>query len=121
MSDTLATPAAAVVDTADQPAGPSLSPSRAADFMTCPLLYRFRVIDKLPEPPSQAAARGTLVHAVLERLFAAPAAGRAPQAAGELVPGQWERLLDEAPELETMFADDTERAAWFDGAGQMLD
>ena len=27
-----------------------MSPSRAADFMTCPLLYRFRVIDRLPEP-----------------------------------------------------------------------
>src|SRR6266487_4389375 len=39
----------------------SLSPSRAADFLTCPLLYRFRVIDRLPEAPSQAMARGTLV------------------------------------------------------------
>ena len=28
----------------------ALSPSRAGDFMTCPLLYRFRTIDKLPEP-----------------------------------------------------------------------
>ncbi|MFE7455246.1 PD-(D/E)XK nuclease family protein, partial [Streptomyces griseus] len=52
----------------------SLSPSRASDFMQCPLLYRFRVIDKLPEKPSEAATRGTLVHAVLERLFDAPAA-----------------------------------------------
>ncbi|MGH3396081.1 MAG: PD-(D/E)XK nuclease family protein, partial [Streptosporangiaceae bacterium] len=52
----------------------SRSPSRAADFMTCPLLYRFRVVDRLPEPPSPAAARGTLVHAVLERLFDEPAA-----------------------------------------------
>ena len=43
----------------------ALSPSRAADFMVCPLLYRFRVIDRLPSPPSHAAARGTLVHAVL--------------------------------------------------------
>src|SRR5919198_1323443 len=25
----------------------SLSPSRASDFLTCPLLYRFRVIDRL--------------------------------------------------------------------------
>ncbi len=55
----------------------SLSPSRAADFLTCPLLYRFRVIDRLPEAPSQAMARGTLVHAVLERLFDEPAASRA--------------------------------------------
>ncbi|WP_199815751.1 PD-(D/E)XK nuclease family protein, partial [Streptomyces scabiei] len=34
--------------------------------MQCPLLYRFRVIDRLPEKPSEAATRGTLVHAVLE-------------------------------------------------------
>ncbi|NUP20980.1 MAG: DUF2800 domain-containing protein, partial [Streptomyces sp.] len=47
----------------------SLSPSRASDFMQCPLLYRFRVIDRLPEKPSAAATKGTLVHAVLERLF----------------------------------------------------
>ena len=47
----------------------ALSPSRASDFMQCPLLYRFRVIDRLPEPPSPAAARGTLVHSVLERVF----------------------------------------------------
>ncbi|CAM5578088.1 hypothetical protein SALBM311S_12268 [Streptomyces alboniger] len=59
----------------------SLSPSRAGDFMQCPLLYRFRVIDRLPEKPSEAATRGTLVHAVLERLFDAPAAERtAPRA-----------------------------------------
>ena len=106
---------------AEEAPGPSLSPSRASDFMTCPLLYRFRVIDKLPEPPSQAAARGTLVHAVLERLFDEPAAGRTPQAARDLLPGQWDRLLAEVPELGTMFADDAEQAAWFEGACEMLD
>lgn len=36
----------------------SLSPSRASDFMQCPLLYRFRVIDRLPEKPSPAAKIG---------------------------------------------------------------
>jgi putative RecB family exonuclease len=105
----------------DSPRGPSLSPSRAADFMTCPLLYRFRVVDRLPEPPSPVAARGTLVHAVLERLFDAPAADRTAQAARGLVAGQWERLLAEEPKLADMFDDDTERSAWFDEAGQMLD
>jgi putative RecB family exonuclease len=82
----------------------SLSPSRASDFMQCPLLYRFRVIDRLPEKPSPAATRGTLVHAVLERLFDAPAAERtAPRATG-LLPGEWERLLAERPELAELFS-----------------
>ena len=34
---------------ATAPRRPSLSPSRAADFKTCPLLYRFRTIDRIPE------------------------------------------------------------------------
>lgn len=81
----------------------SLSPSRAGDFMQCPLLYRFRVIDRLPEKPSQAATRGTLVHAVLERLFDAPAADRTAPRAKELLPGEWERLLTDRPELAGLF------------------
>src|SRR5450432_3318353 len=78
--------------TADPGPGHSLSPSRAGDFLTCPLLYRFRVIDRLPEPPSPAAARGTLVHAVLERLFDRPAPGRTPEAARSLLGPEWDRL-----------------------------
>ncbi len=99
----------------------ALSPSRAGDFMTCPLLYRFRVIDRLPEPPSPAAARGTLVHAVLERLFDRPAAERTAPAAAALVEPEWQRLLGDEPELAQMFAGDAERDAWFAGAVAMLD
>jgi putative RecB family exonuclease len=126
MSDTLAEHPAPVLATAEadesaQPAGPSLSPSRAADFMTCPLLYRFRVVDKLPEPPSPAAARGTLVHAVLERLFDEPARGRTPAAARLLLAPQWDRLVTEVPALADMFGDSTERVAWLDEAAAMLD
>ncbi|MGH3275206.1 MAG: RecB family exonuclease [Streptosporangiaceae bacterium] len=99
----------------------SLSPSRAADFLTCPLLYRFRVIDRLPEPPSPAAARGTLVHAVLERLFDEPAAGRTPDAARGLLLPQWERLAAREPELTSLFPDEAERTAWLAEAGGMLD
>ncbi|MDQ0983569.1 putative RecB family exonuclease [Streptomyces sp. V2I9] len=84
----------------------SLSPSRASDFMQCPLLYRFRVIDRLPEKPSEAATRGTLVHAVLERLFDAPAADRTAPRARALVPGQWDRLLESKPELGELFDGD---------------
>ena len=77
----------------------ALSPSRASDFMQCPLLYRFRVIDKLPEAPSVPAARGTLVHAVLERLFDLPAADRTLAAATALLEPQWQAMLEREPEL----------------------
>src|ERR1044072_8632250 len=82
---------------------PSLSPSRAADFKTCPLLFRFRTIDRLPETPSADQVRGTLVHAVLERLFdLAPVEGTpAPPAA--LVEPQWERLVEAEPVLASLF------------------
>jgi putative RecB family exonuclease len=84
---------------------PSLSPSRAADFKTCPLLYRLRAIDRVPEPPSPDRARGTLVHAVLERLFDLPASGRTPAAAADLVAPQWQRLVAAEPGLATLTAD----------------
>ena len=99
----------------------SLSPSRAGDFLTCPLLYRFRVIDRLPEPPSPVAVRGTLVHAVLEHLFDQPAPGRTPQQAHSLLAPEWERLAADEPELASLFGSDEELMAWLAGAGEMLD
>jgi putative RecB family exonuclease len=123
-------PAAAAVATLVVPVQPgsgeqrlgwSLSPSRAADFLTCPLLYRFRVIDRLPEAPSQAMARGTLVHAVLERLFDEPAASRGPESAALLVEPEWERIVSAEPDLAGLFADEAERVAWFAQARTMID
>jgi putative RecB family exonuclease len=75
----------------------SLSPSRAGDFMTCPLLFRFRSIDRLPEEPSAAAVRGTLVHRALETLFDLPAAQRTAQAATELVDRAFRELERDDP------------------------
>ncbi|MEU6342526.1 PD-(D/E)XK nuclease family protein [Streptomyces sp. NPDC046977] len=106
------------------PAAPSsLSPSRAADFMRCPLLYRLRVIDKLPEKPSPAAARGTVVHAVLERLFDTPAGERTAERARAMVPGQWRRLLEERPELSQLFpaGEGQELAEWLEGAAGLVE
>src|SRR5215211_3418409 len=89
-------PAATPGDAPGQaPRRPSLSPSRAADFKTCPLLYRFRTIDRLPERKSLAMVRGTLVHSVLEKLYDLPAAGRTPDAALELLGPAWAELREE--------------------------
>jgi putative RecB family exonuclease len=97
----------------------SLSPSRAADFKTCPLLYRFRTIDRLPEQPTPDQARGTLVHAVLERLFDLPAGERTPEAAVELLAPQWERLREESEELAGLFGDGTPEE-WLASARELL-
>jgi len=59
----------------------SLSPSKVSSFTDCALAFRFSAIDHLPEPPSLAATRGTLVHAALERLFALEASVRTLPAA----------------------------------------
>ncbi|BCI82376.1 hypothetical protein MTY66_40010 [Mycolicibacterium sp. TY66] len=78
---------------------PALSPSRAGDFKQCPLLYRFRAIDRLPEPPSTAQLRGSLVHAALEQLYALPATDRVPETALSLVTPAWDAVVAEKPEL----------------------
>ncbi|MFE5604109.1 RecB family exonuclease [Streptomyces coelicoflavus] len=117
-------PAAAVAPASVAIPPTSLSPSRAGDFMQCPLLYRFRVIDRLPEKPSEAATRGTLVHAVLERLFDAPAAERTVPRAKALVPGQWDRLRESRPEVGELFADDPEGerlAQWLSEAERLVE
>ncbi|MDP5310896.1 PD-(D/E)XK nuclease family protein [Streptomyces poriferorum] len=92
--------------------------------MQCPLLYRFRVIDKLPQKPSEAATRGTLVHAVLERLFDNPAPERTPGRATSLIPAQWDRLLESKPELAELFAEDPEGerlARWLSEAERLVE
>jgi putative RecB family exonuclease len=87
----------------------SLSPSRASDFMTCPLLYRFRVIDRIPEKPSREAVRGTVVHQVLEDLFDLPPAERTVETATSMLPTAWETVSTE---------DDTVAAALFDSPAE---
>src|SRR5438445_7385363 len=82
---------------------PALSPSRASDFKQCPLLYRFRAIDRLPEPSSTAQVRGSVVHAALEQLYALPAAERGPDTAMTLVDPAWERIVAAQPELADEF------------------
>ena len=120
MSEPIAPPA-------DPPADPtrparSLSPSRALDFQSCPLLYRFRVLDRLPEPPSPAAVRGTLVHSVLEALYDLPSERRTLDEAIDLVAPQWALLVEERPEVVGMLTESgTDSADWLRGAGDLVE
>src|SRR5207344_760117 len=46
-----------------------LSPSSFSAFKDCALAFRFSYLDKLPQPPSAPASKGTLVHRALELLM----------------------------------------------------
>ncbi|HEX4701349.1 MAG TPA: RecB family exonuclease [Pseudonocardiaceae bacterium] len=104
------------------PRRPALSPSRAGDFKQCPLLYRFRAVDRIPETPDRAQVRGTVVHAVLEKLFGLPAADRVPDRADELVAPAWAELVTERPALAELFdgPDDPALAGWLASARELL-
>ena len=121
-------PGAAPAAAGELPRPPALSPSRAADFRRCPLLYRFRAVDRIPEPPSRAQVRGTLVHAVLERLYALDPAERTPAAARALLGPCWDELAGAWPEAAALFgpapaggARTPELATWLDSAAALLD
>lgn len=99
----------------------ALSPSRVGDFLNCPLLYRFRSIDRLPEPPSPAAVRGTVVHRVLEQLFDLPAADRTPEQADTMLAPAWAELQETEPAVASMFpTDGPEIVAWLASCSEVL-
>ena len=96
-----------------------LSPSRATDFKTCPLLFKFRVVDQLPEPPDPASARGTLVHSVLERLFGLAGPERTVASARALLAEVWQEL-QEAPDFPELAPVLGEAAEWLATAEKLL-
>ena len=85
-----------------------LSPSRVAEFNNCPQLYKYRVIDLLPEPPSIDAERGTLIHTILEDLFELPAADRTLESAQELLPKRWQEQISAKPEISSLIDNEKE-------------
>ncbi|WJZ02644.1 PD-(D/E)XK nuclease superfamily protein [Corynebacterium freiburgense] len=86
----------------NQPRPLALSPSRAGDYQQCPLLYRFRAIDRLPEPKTVAQVKGTLVHAVLEEMHGMPRTERLYPAAVKRLKPQWANMCAEDSELEAL-------------------
>jgi putative RecB family exonuclease len=82
----------------------ALSPSRANDFRQCPLLYRLRAIDRIPEAPTKAQVKGTVVHAALESLYGLPAPERVPERAAGLVSPAWEAIVAADPALADLVA-----------------
>lgn len=97
----------------------SLSPSRLSSFTACGLQFRFSAIDRLPEPPTVPATRGTLVHAALEHLFTLPAPERVPDAAEACLDAALDRLRSE-PDWTGLELDDAAEARMRDEAAALV-
>jgi len=90
--------------------------------MTCPLLYRFRVVDRIPERPSPAAVRGTLVHRVLEELFDLPATDRTIEQATAMIPAAWEHVQSEESDVAAQLFESADQAQeWLASAVPLLE
>ena len=94
----------------DIPRLETLSPSRASDFKTCPQLYKFRSIDRIPTEPTIYQARGTTAHLALERLFALPASQRTPERLYDLFREAWTELKPE--DYPDLFSTVDEEREW---------
>jgi putative RecB family exonuclease len=92
-----------------QPRLETLSPSRAGDFKTCPQLFKFRAIDKVPEPPSVYQARGTTAHLALQRLFDDAESERTPERLYDLFREAWTEVRGEEEFAELFENLDQER------------
>jgi putative RecB family exonuclease len=97
----------------------SLSPSKVSTFTDCALAFRFSSIDKLPEPPSIPATKGTLVHAALERLFDLAADDRTVAAALTALDQAMDALRDH-PDFADLALDAAAEAAFLDDAERLV-
>lgn len=89
----------------------SLSPSRASSFKQCPRLFRYRSIERLPEPVTVHQARGTTAHLALERLFDLPARRRTADRLYDLFREVWTELRRE-PDYSELFDSREEERDW---------
>lgn len=96
----------------------TLSPSKVSAFRDCALAFRFSAIDKLPEPPSEPALKGTAVHRALELLFGHDPADRSPEAAVECLAEAMRELGAEG--LVEDLGLDTEGARRFEREAQVM-
>lgn len=97
----------------------SLSPSSISAFKECPLAFRFSYLERLPEPPSAPASKGTLVHRALELLMCRPPDDRTIDAAlADLDRARAE--LAAHPEFAELQLTDDEWAAFHADAEQLV-
>jgi putative RecB family exonuclease len=102
------------------PVPSSLSPSKVSSFKDCALAFRFSVIDRLPEPPSPPALKGTLVHRALQGLFwDHPQGDRTTDAARRALLSAWDELQAD-PEYRGLELSDQESESFLADAEKLV-
>ena len=97
----------------------TLSPSKVSTFKDCALRFRLSAIDRLPEEPSAAATKGTMVHLALQHLMDRPAAERTVDAALADLRRAREEMADD-PDLVGLGLDAEQDAAFLASAEQLV-
>ena len=72
-----------------------LSPSGAATFEQCPRRWRFRYVDRLPDPPGPDALVGTFAHRVLEHLMQRHPSRRTKDDARRIARSVWPEMSED--------------------------
>ena len=94
------------------------------NFKSCPQLFKFRSVDRLPEPVSRAQAKGSLVHSVLEAIFALAPEQRTEAVAQELLEKLWNEVDETAEadgsEIKPIDLDPSEEARWLTESKRLL-
>ena len=89
---------------------PYLSPSSATAFEQCPRRWKFKYVDREPEPSGEAALVGSFAHRVLEFLCGLPARHRTPDQAKALAKELWPDFATEPDYVALELDDDAGRA-----------
>ncbi|MCS4489337.1 PD-(D/E)XK nuclease family protein [Corynebacterium sp. ES2794-CONJ1] len=98
----------------------ALSPSRLSDFKQCPLLYRYRAIDKIPEKKTRAQIKGTVVHQCLEDLFSLDHSARTLDSLTRRIPEVFEHMAAKDPEIRNLVSTPEEKREFFNEAWVLL-
>lgn len=100
----------------------TLTPSKISAFTSCPLAFRFSVLERLPEPPSLPAVRGTLVHRALQELFTYAKEGERDRArAGQALSDAFAAMKESDADLEALGLGDEAEQTLLRQAGVLLD
>lgn len=102
--------ATGALDADGAPAPPQrLSPSGASTFEQCPRRWRFRYVERLPEPPGLEALVGTFAHRVLELLMQREPPRRIKDEAKRIARATWPELAGGEDYRDLELSDDQAR------------